>query len=276
MVTTCVTLPAYPLQSFIKRYSFREIDTEGEALVKPLFASDESVLTFSISSTPVLYHTGNQLHRIDLRDRHLFGLQTAYNGYQVFNGVYTMLCVEFTSNGFFSLFKMPMSHIRNNLWCFDDVIGEQLQYMNELLHDKKDYREMASAVDRFFLKALQKEKALPKYAAEISWACTQLHTNHTLDIVSLAKSTNMSLRSFEQYFIEQVGLSPVLLKRIRRFQQALEMKTTNQGESWTSIAYSCNYFDQMHLIKDFKLFSSMTPVQLFRKMPPPEEAIIPS
>jgi AraC-like DNA-binding protein len=29
--------------------------------------------------------------------------------------------------------------------------------------------------------------------------------------------------------------------------------------SWTSIAYDCGYFDQMHLIRDFKEFAGVAP-----------------
>jgi len=33
----------------------------------------------------------------------------------------------------------------------------------------------------------------------------------------------------------------------------------NPEISWTSIAYECGYFDQMHLIRDFKEFAGVAP-----------------
>lgn len=29
--------------------------------------------------------------------------------------------------------------------------------------------------------------------------------------------------------------------------------------NWTNIAYDCGYYDQMHLVRDFKMFSGATP-----------------
>jgi AraC-like DNA-binding protein len=34
--------------------------------------------------------------------------------------------------------------------------------------------------------------------------------------------------------------------------------------NWTSIAYECGYYDQMHMIKDFKEFANVNPSILFQ------------
>lgn len=274
MITTYAALPAPPLQRFIKRYCLREIDTAGADLIKPLFANDESILALSLTDTPAAYHTNGEATMIDLRERHLFGLQTAYNGYQVFRGKYRLLCIEFNANGFFSLFGVPMTYIRNNLWSFDDIIGENLFYLNEQLYDLKYFGEIVTYLDRFFMQVLLRKSISGKYTSQVSWAYQHICDHYTSDVRQIAKTVNMSLRNFEQQFIEQVGVAPVLLKRIKRFHKAIALKTEQMDQSWTSIAYDCNYFDQMHLIKDFKVFSSMSPGAFFRQMPPPEEKIV--
>lgn len=274
MVITHASLPVLPLQRYIKRYCLREIDTGGEVLLKPLFADGDSILALALTDTPVWYHTAGVSREIDLRERHLFGLQTVYNGYQIFKGRYRLLCIEFNANGFYSLFQVPMRHIRNSLWCFDDVIGQRLSYLSEQLHDLPDFGAIVAHMDRFFMQALQKRPAQRKYAAEIAWACDRLGGSSPMDMRSLAASVNMSLRNFEQQFMEQVGMSPVVLKKIKRFHQAVALKTQFPDLSWTSIAYECSYFDQMHLIRDFKVFSSLSPKAFFRQMPPPKEQVV--
>lgn len=274
MVTTFAVLPALHLQRYIKRYCLREIDTQGAELLKPLLASDESILALALTDTPASYHTNGNSSMIDLRDRHLFGLQTAFNGYQIFKGQYKLLCIEFNANGFFSLFNVPMTHIRNNLWSFDDIIGENLFYLNEQLYNTRHFSGIVMQLDRFFTCALQRRSGSGKYTEQISWAYHHLCRDYTAEVPQIAKVANMSLRNFEQKFTEQVGMTPILLKRIRRFQKAVALKAQQPGLSWTSIAYDCDYFDQMHLIKDFKAFSSLSPRSFFQQMPPPEEKII--
>ncbi|RBL91756.1 helix-turn-helix domain-containing protein [Chitinophaga flava] len=274
MVVTYASPPAPPLQRFIKRYCLREIDTAGADLLKPLFADDNSILALSLTDTPVWYHTPTASRLVDLRDRHLFGLQTAFNGYQVFNGKYKLLCIEFNANGFFSLFHVPMTYVRNNLWRFDDVVGQDFFYLSEQLYGMQDFSEIVSLMDIFFMQAFTRTKAPGKYTAQIAWAYRQLVGNYATEVRSLAGMVNMSLRNFEQQFTAQIGMTPVLLKRIKRFHGAVALKAQNPDQSWTSIAYDCNYFDQMHLIKDFKVFSSMSPKTFFRQMPPPRERVV--
>ena len=84
----------------------------------------------------------------------------------------------------------------------------------------------------------------------------------------------MSIKTFERKFIEQVGASPKIFSRIVRFNKAITLKMKEYKKSWTSIALDCGYFDQMHFIKDFKLFTGDTPAAFFKNTPPPAEQFI--
>ena len=85
-----------------------------------------------------------------------------------------------------------------------------------------------------------------------------------VNVDQLAYDANMSIRTFERHFIDQVGISPKLFCNITRFNYALALKFKNPQLDWTSIASTCGYYDQMHLIKDFKKFAGYTPT-IFQK-----------
>jgi AraC-like DNA-binding protein len=89
-------------------------------------------------------------------------------------------------------------------------------------------------------------------------------------IENIASHANMSIKTFERKFIEQVGISPKLFSRIIRFNTAIALKMNNPERSWTDIAHGCGYYDQMHFIKDFKLFSGITPTQYFKRAHAPK------
>lgn len=80
----------------------------------------------------------------------------------------------------------------------------------------------------------------------------------------LAQNANMSMRNFERLFNLVTGIAPKLLCSITRFNHALELKVQNPKMAWTSVAHQSGYFDQMHLIKDFKRFSGDTPKTLLK------------
>lgn len=70
---------------------------------------------------------------------------------------------------------------------------------------------------------------------------------------------NLSERSLERLFLAHIGITPILYARICRFQASLSLLRQGKFRSLTDIAYSLGYFDQSHFIRDFKLFSGVSP-----------------
>jgi len=83
-----------------------------------------------------------------------------------------------------------------------------------------------------------------------------------VEIAAFAAMAGISCRQFERRFLSLVGLPPKLFCRIQRFQKifaALEQPGTN----WVNAAIECGYYDQAHLIRDFKEFTGRTPSVFF-------------
>ena len=76
---------------------------------------------------------------------------------------------------------------------------------------------------------------------------------------SVTEQIGLSPRRFADVFRNQVGLTPKLLCRIKRFQRVLDAVDTPRDIDWVDIALRCGYFDQPHFIHDFRAFSGMTP-----------------
>ena len=83
------------------------------------------------------------------------------------------------------------------------------------------------------------------------------------DIDSLADQAGMSARQFRRRCREESGVSPKQLARILRFRRACAL--ASRGESWLKVAVEAGYFDQAHLIRDFREFTGSTPVSDFSK-----------
>jgi transcriptional regulator GlxA family with amidase domain len=69
----------------------------------------------------------------------------------------------------------------------------------------------------------------------------------------------LSIRQFERVSKKRIGVPPKFFARLIRFSKAYRMRENFPQMSWTSIAYNCGYFDQMHFIRDFKQFASVAP-----------------
>lgn len=80
----------------------------------------------------------------------------------------------------------------------------------------------------------------------------------------VARRCGRSHRGFIAAFSAEVGLTPKLFQRIRRFQQALALADGGGKPDWAQLALACGYFDQSHLIRDFVQLAGVTPAEYAR------------
>ena len=102
--------------------------------------------------------------------------------------------------------------------------------------------------------------------------------SHSVNAV--AAELGMSERQFRRVFREAVGLSPKAFTKLARFRRALTVSQDNREASWASIAACSGYYDQAHLINEFRTFAGVTPRALLHELerstrdhPPPSEII---
>ena len=81
----------------------------------------------------------------------------------------------------------------------------------------------------------------------------------------VARRVGLSQRRFIQVFAAEVGLTPKLYGRVRRFQRALALVKGVPAPGWAQLAVECGYFDQSHLIHDFRAFAGLTPEEYLRR-----------
>ena len=85
-------------------------------------------------------------------------------------------------------------------------------------------------------------------------------------ISALAASAGLGVRQFERRFLHQVGMRPKLFARIARFEAALEYKARFGARSWTDVAHTFGYYDQMHMVHDFAEFTGATPSETLNQL----------
>ena len=83
------------------------------------------------------------------------------------------------------------------------------------------------------------------------------------DVAAVASRLGVSSRHLERRFKERVGIPPKLFARIRRFQRVFPA-IENLDAGWVDAAAACGYYDQAHLIRDFRDFAGEPPAALLR------------
>lgn len=143
------------------------------------------------------------------------------------------------------------------------------EYGSELAERIAEGKSLIEKADSFFqcfpqhIKVGEKENicAIEQYVRRRIY-----EKNGNITIKELAGETGYSecyiRRSFEQIH----GISPKVFERFVRFQNMLrEIGENTESVDIEQIALECGYYDQSHMMKDFKSFTGTTPEQ-YRKM----------
>jgi AraC-like DNA-binding protein len=171
-----------------------------------------------------------------------------------------IVSVAFAPGGMHRLLKMPMHELYDEPVDTQLLLGRQIAEVNEQLQEVQTALEMKNIVERFFMSKLDHCSLLPWEQA----LKAQLQGN--INIESAASLACLSLRQYERRAKEIMGYSPKVFSRLIRFSKAYRLKEQQPHLSWTHIAHTCGYFDQMHLIRDFKDFTGALPGTLAKQI----------
>ena len=88
-----------------------------------------------------------------------------------------------------------------------------------------------------------------------------------VDVAALAAEAGLSRRQLERRFADQVGVAPAMLAAIFRFRRVFDVIEHGGRRPWTDAALEAGYFDQSHLIRDFRRFVGCTPTEFAASRP---------
>jgi AraC-like DNA-binding protein len=185
-----------------------------------------------------------------------------------FHGKVKVFGIRFYSWAWASLNKESMHKFVNQHVPLEDFFSNKLKYkydfyFNELSNG--NYLSVIQDVETFFYQIITplstKQKVL-KFCIE---QLIQHRGNVSLEI--LIKKTGYSERYLQQLFTDFRGIHFSYFSRIVRFQHTLNLVEKNNFNSLTELAYHSGFFDQSHLIREFKHFTLLTPKNYISSSP---------
>ena len=171
--------------------------------------------------------------------------------------------VGFHPSGLHRLLGFSMAESIDGHYNAEDVFGRAITEVNEQLHGATDTDAIKAIVECFLLKKARAVAPLLPFDRAMR---ELLKSNGNIPIEKIASLACLSLRQFERVSKERIGLPPKLFARIVRFSKAYRLREEQPHLSWTGIAFECGYFDQMHLIRDFKQFAGVAPRTLQKNL----------
>jgi AraC-like DNA-binding protein len=84
----------------------------------------------------------------------------------------------------------------------------------------------------------------------------------------LANQIGISHKHLLREFDRCVGLRPKVFARLCAFQRVIQSVGRKLEIDWAGTAALCGYYDQAHLIREFRSFSGLTPANYLIKRGP--------
>jgi AraC-like DNA-binding protein len=155
-----------------------------------------------------------------------------------------------------SVLGTPASTIADRIVPLEELWGAAARRLVDRLFSARDMIEAAAILetaiaDRFAAARVRGERAqfVLNAAERLSGA----------NVSAVAADLGVSERHFRRVFRESVGVSPKAFTRLTRFHRALRAAREDGRESWASIAAGAGYYDQAHLIAEFRAIAGAPP-----------------
>lgn len=132
------------------------------------------------------------------------------------------------------------------------LVWKDTDLLCERLYEAPDFSACCEILTRWLLPQV----ALSPRVDMLRHACHTLDTSDC-SVSDLAYTLNLTPRHLRRLFVQQVGISPMQYRRLKRFTKAVPLIHTTH--SLTEVAYAAGYFDQAHFCRDFSDFAGMTP-----------------
>lgn len=256
--------PQPPLSQFIEFFWMREGDNLSVAQTRLLpIGSMELVINLHEDRIP-LFDPHNRAECGSTNGTMICGVHS--EGYIIsIDRKISVMGVHFKPGGSTSFLTLPARELYNQRVGLDELWQGRAAELRDRLIEAPTTENRFLILEQFLLRVMQlpdRATALQEHRHPVvDFALQEFRRSPTPTVRAVINQIGCSDRHFNQLFRDQVGLTPKLFCRVRRLRQVL-YRIAGKGQiDWADLAFTCGYFDQAHLISDFRSLTDCTPTE---------------
>lgn len=256
--------PSWPLSLFIKQYwALENCIPDNQEHIQRIIPSGLPELTFYHNNRPKSLDSEKSINENSIIYGHLKGF------YDIsITGSLSMFAVSFMPMGLRMFFRIPADEFFNLNVPLRYIVDDFSDRLEDALFNAGTFEEKVEITEKFFFYLLS--KAPESYELKRITNTVQLIKNHkgSIPIDDLSSAACVGRKQFERIFSEYIGVPPKQFLKTIRLQNSLHIKHLNPSISLTELSYLSGYYDQAHMINEYKTLTGITPGQYFKECEP--------
>lgn len=244
--------PCKPLKDLVSHYWVATWDSKFSSLNSRYYtvANTLTDITFAFNSKngndPIVFsviqgHTGKSDQQSVPEFNHLLG-------------------VSLFSHAVPMLLNCKPTDLLDEFITLKDLLGNEGENLTRGIESSFNLSEQIHLLNQFFYKRLNPNVKMDERIASSIRLIKS--TQGFLKITDLADATCLSQKQFERRFKDFTGFNPKVFSRIIRFEGVVKSERT--WNTHTQAAHELGYHDQAHFIRDFRLFTGMSPREFWK------------
>ncbi len=261
------------LRPFIRNYWMLSAQCTASG-TQQIFSNGAASLHFYLSQA-IRLDDGDRQYRTVLFHQNMqkVGVITEKGIFDIFGAEFVPFCSRVFFPNVPSLFGKTGGEVYASP---EDLHDKEFVMLGKSIHKATDTEERVALLDDFFLKRLVQFPEGDINIERLNDVFDNMvptdgstprppHSQNELSPADLASTACLSQKQFTRVFNKYVGMNPKSYLRLLRFHNALmEIHSSSDNSSLTSIAWSCGYYDLAHMTSDFRDICGFSPSELIR------------
>lgn len=161
----------------------------------------------------------------------------------------------------------PAPALAGRVVALADLWGDDAtRRLFDQLAGARDAAGAAAIVDRAIAERLASASGARRAAPLALVAAGKLRGDESSHVNAVAGDLGVSERHLRRVFRDAVGVGPKAFAKLARFDRALRAARADSGAGWATIAAAAGYYDQAHLIAEFRAIAGATPRALLHEL----------
>jgi AraC-like DNA-binding protein len=177
-----------------------------------------------------------------------------------------LIGVRLRPGGAWPFLGVPLREFTDRVIELEAVLGPEIHHLRERMGEAGNDDSRFDLLEAWLMERSRK-RSEPTRAVSYSLAVIR-RGGDAVRIGNIAKEVGISHKHLLREFDRCVGLTPKLFARLWAFQRVIQGIGQKPEADWSDVAVTCGYYDQAHLIREFRAFSGLTPASYLGKRGP--------